>query len=633
MKKQTLHFRLPHLHGQEGLLLHAHLQEYALAPHTPATRLLAQAAGSHPAELTHYIEQLEVQFPRAALLYVTAPAVGRATRPVVAMQIQVPAAGRAAARARREAERLLLADYAEDDLTEFRRWLRHPDYLLAAKAPTSPFLDTAVALLFQHPNLLNLSRENKAETAAYILEIIQDAILFDGGSLCDTIEELGAAWRTSVPVLGEAAPDGSRKQMTEPGANPGDPPVPLFTDELHPDVEANMQAPLMRALREVQDSEFLRNKQWTEPEGVVGQVQPDRSTPQGEWLLQADKSNESYKWSLTNLTPSPGLVLDPNVRYEPGRVDVSQGRWRAAGFWEEKTPAGSPLTPALARSFEAGQLQLVITAPGYPQGQLRVPLVPAPTPPDEEVTVKLYLREEQEGLLPTVSATFSLDPLRKALEYSFRSSYLGAEATAALHLLAADGTTTPVLDLAIYNEARDDYDGTLYVTCTNHWLRHLSAYVQFLDGNGQPIVPAHWPRTEWYSVGELFKTVFGCSPSKNFLALIPPVGLLCGMIVRDNPTTLEIQIPRNAESVRLLWGGLGMGHYDNDVCLMGVIMTSVMELAVPTIMLIRGGVADDEPGFLDKLILNKQVLKQLLLSAAAAGLSGAYIESETFHPG
>ena len=64
MEKQTLHFRLPHLHGKEGLVLHAHLQEYALALHTPATRLLAQAAaGAHPAELTHYIEKLEVSCP------------------------------------------------------------------------------------------------------------------------------------------------------------------------------------------------------------------------------------------------------------------------------------------------------------------------------------------------------------------------------------------------------------------------------------------------------------------------------------------------------------------------------------------------------------------------------------------
>ena len=629
MEKQTLHFRLPHLHGQEGLVLHAHLQEYALTVHTPATRLLAQAAAdAHPAELTHYIEQLEVRCPRAALLYVTAPAGARPTRPVVAMEIQVPEAGRAAARARREEERQLLAGYAEEDLTDFKRWLRRPDYPLAAKAYNPTCLKIAVALLFQHPNLLNLS-EDKGLTASYIKGIIEDAILLDSGSLVAIIEELGDDWQKSVPVLGEVEADGSRKQMMEPGAEPGDPPVPLFTNELHPDVEASMQEPLIIALREVYDSEFLRNKQWTEQAGVVGQVQPDRSAPQGELLLQADKSNESYTWSLTNLTPSPGLVVNPAVRYEPGRVDASLGRWRADGFWDEKTPAASPLTPALASSFEAGRLQLVITAPGYPQGQLRVPMVPAPAQPGEDVTVELRLGEEGADFLPAVTAAFSLDPSRKMLEYEFRSSYLGTEATAVLHLLAADGTTTPVFDLAICNEAYGDYDGTLYVTCTNHWLRHLSAYVQFLDGNGQPIVPTDWPSTEWASIGGVFEKIFGCEPSKKFLALLPPVGLLCGMIVLDNPTTLKIQIPRNAESVRLLWGGLGMGEYDNDVCLMGVLMTSVMELAVPTIMLASGAASDDEPGFLDKLILDKKIIKQLLLAAVAAGFSGTYIALKT----
>ncbi|WP_460504369.1 hypothetical protein, partial [Hymenobacter agri] len=175
-----------------------------------------------------------------------------------------------------EAERAQAAAEDEAEWSDFRRYrlLRHP--LLAPSAVTNQSsLDTAIALLFKHPELLNLSQDG-GEAAAYVLGIIEDAIGYDGMLLADAIAELGANWRTSVPVLDEPGPDGIRQQMTTPGENPGDPPVPLFSEELAPEVKAALVGPLRLAVKEVKDCEFLRDKQWSVQAGSVGREQPER---------------------------------------------------------------------------------------------------------------------------------------------------------------------------------------------------------------------------------------------------------------------------------------------------------------------------------------------------------------------
>ncbi|MCI1186942.1 hypothetical protein MON38_05885 [Hymenobacter sp. DH14] len=633
MEKRTLHFSLPHVPEQRGLLLHANLRDYALLPHSPATRLRAgqqptEAFGSPPPpDLTHYIDQLELPGTRPSLLYVTAPALtaahGQPARQLLAMKIHVPAAGRAAARARHEAERAEAAAAAEDDageLPDFRRYRLRRTTGPTLRTANQSHLDTAIALLFKHPELLNLSQENEGEVPAYILDIIEDAIGYDGMVLPDTIGKLGAAWKKSVPVLDEPGPDGARRQMTTPGENPGDPPVLLFSDELVPAVKAALVGPLRLALKEVKDCQFLRGQQWTVQPGTVGQEQPERHAT-GEAMLRATGASHAFKWSLSNLTPSAGLAIDPRVRYESAPRSA-EGRWQAEGLWyDEQQPAATRLTPELAASFAAGRLVLLIVTASYPQGLFRVPLVPAAAPHGTGSTVEVNQKSTAGQPDAAVQARFELSEDRTALTWRCQGQGLGDNASAALHLRTDDGSTRPVYDLDLRNECNDQYDGTLHVTCTNHWLRHLGAYVQFLDGAGQPMTPPDWDD----QLPGWVPNAFQRNKTKKFLDILPPVNMMCGIPVQSDPIVLRIPIPKGAQAIRLLTGGLGTGEYDEDVCGAGVLMTACMELALPLLVLTLGSAIADS-AVVNRIIKNKPVFYSIL--AVGAGVVGAFTGKE-----
>ncbi len=165
-----------------------------------------------------------------------------------------------------------------------------------------------------------------------------------------------------------------------------------------------------------------------------------------------------------------------------------------------------------------------------------------------------------------------------------------------------------------------DYAGQLTLNCTNNWLRHLSAYVQFLkysgEGSSQTLVPidlgasdtevkvadpsepghyiyeyvnTKWPGDFCNVKDPLWSGMGFIEPdhTKKFLTWVSPTGTICGIPVPAAPTTLIVDyMPKDTNVVRIMWGGMGRGPYDQDVCALGISFTAVFELALPMILLI-----------------------------------------------
>lgn len=619
MGRHTLHFSLPQHDTLEGLLVHANLQDYPLQLHTPATRLqagrqpgLLQGLTEH--DLTHYVEALPLPTSRAALVQVSAPATedGQLVRQLLAMTINVPAAGLQAALAQIEAERAQAPEALPGPpvLTDFEREFMQQHNPMLHADPLH--MDTAISLLFQHPNLLDVGEDGNGVVAAYIREKCIRPAIATTNALPLTIASLRSKWTRKIPVLGEEKPDGSRAQMTDPDTPAGQPPVLLFADELHPQVKKAMEGPLMRALQTAQQSEFLRDRSWTVQPGVVEDTSTGHPTT-GELVLRA---GGDYKWSLTNHTPSWGLVINSSVHYTP-MPDIGGARWHANGLWSDAhyLPEANRLTPDLAEHFVQGRMLLRVTLDGDQRGIFSAPLVPKEVQADKAVKV-----EVRPGGHGSVMASFELNDTRNGLTYRFDGgSLLNSTLAAALWVRHPDdGREELVKDLAITSMDNSSIDGTLRVTCTNYWLRHLGAYVQFLDADDKVMtVPTAWPE----QLPELLRHRFQPNPTKKFLDVLPPVNTVCGIPMMADSVTLYIPVPRGAQTIRLLWGGLGMGEYDGDVCPLGIVLTSALELALPVVLLVAG-TAMGESKTVAKLLADKRVLYSLIL--VAGGVLGGY---------
>ena len=117
----------------------------------------------------------------------------------------------------------------------------------------------------------------------------------------------------------------------------------------------------------------------------------------------------------------------------------------------------------------------------------------------------------------------------------------------------------------------------------------------------------NWNRT-WSGMGFIEP-----SDSEKFLGWVSPTGTICGIPVPAAPTTLTIDyMPQDANVVRIMWGGLGRGPYDQDVCAVGISLTAVFELALPTILLIYDAATVDSAALTETVWNHKGTMFNLL---------------------
>ncbi|WP_338525251.1 hypothetical protein NUH87_06305 [Pseudomonas batumici] len=341
---RTLHFNLKHCKNPDDVLLHANLREYRLERHTAQT--LARASQDTPflallaqEHVTHYIEELPVPSNRPALITVSTGTGDGSVRKTLTMYLHVPKAGRAAAREemrKRGKDPLASARYK---LARYGVTSEHlKPLILDGDFPDhvegySEALEAAVAVLFHHPSLLNLSSDNGGAIPAYIKEsCIKTAIANDGHTLVDTIEGAGDEWQIKVPLL-----DWNKKQVYDGNK-------PLYTSKLDQGVSLAVSSTLPLVIQLSRQDEYLRGALWKVLDGVVSSEY--QGTAGSHSMRRRDQDSQ---WQLKNLTPGLGVVVDPaSVTYDDNNMSVMvENQWlRHLGAYIEFLDAsGTPVAP------------------------------------------------------------------------------------------------------------------------------------------------------------------------------------------------------------------------------------------------------------------------------------------------
>jgi hypothetical protein len=598
---RTLHFNLSHLETREGLTLHASFQDYPLQVHTPLTRQNAAQNNLlfkhlHAERLTHFITGLDAPPSRPWLIRISAPMVinGQTVSHIIGMKIVLPAEGVAGAL------KMMSQNPEPEDA------LPHPKLaMMAAKSSgllqALPMLtsanglaeyvdhfDTAVALLFQHPSLINLNESEHGKIPSYIIErAITRAIGLDNG-LPSILEELGTNWSTEVPVYEENA-DGSKTHMQDPDS-PG---TFLYTPELHPRVKAEIEGALKYALTRVQQDNELRGQQWNVQYGIGADAKSAMTVAPGQQL----KANVS-KWILSNKTPGNGLTVSPNVRIEPSNPE--KGTYEGMGLWSDdpKHEKRDPLSKEMLALLLDEKVYLKINTPDIPA------LAFIPIKLKRMGNDGPYIGSVNQALGPgNIKANFTLNSYKSGLDYTIKCTKLDPNASAELAVLDGD-TKRAVKQLEWVNTEGSSWRNYITVNCTNHWLRHLGAYVQFVDMAGNPImIDSSWPE----QLPGFLRPGFQKDSSKKYLDMLGPISTAFGIPVSDESITIRFPVHKDAHTVRLLLGGLGTGEFDAGVCMPGMTMTVALELALPIFML-TAGAAITNSKWVTELMKDKRIL-------------------------
>lgn len=611
MEKRTLSFDLSHAKEEKEFTVHACLKEYRLQQHTPETLRQARKKQAFlslipDGRLTHFIKDLPLPKGVPALVHVTSPkrVDGHVVHMIETMHIHIPRASQERMRQqllqRRRADGLLRSAI-HPKLAMYGANAGDPNNVVP-DLPYPPDVDdqqdayeTARALLFHHRDLLNINPTNQGEMSAWIIaNCIDDNPGL--GELAFQIYQsaLDGGWSVEVPVLDE-----NGKQMKDDGQM-------LWSQKPVPDVLSALRGPMEWAVRRAKQAPETEGQSWTVQYGVPSAsynasssspTSPKAGAPPSELDVTGAKAvNEAaplaeagavgavpYKWTLKNLTPYNGLSVDANsLRYKPPSTNKT---WSATGTWSANDPK-MPLTSALAKELLAGNLMVKLVTPDRAQGLLGAKL--KPTAIVENVEVKFSpVTMSGSGLTPpvtttaTATGTFALNGARTGLTFQVTAS-LGDAASAVINICDAKGTAVSppfiVTNMSGY--------GTLTFDCKNYWLRHLCAYVQFLDDANPPnvITPSPWNE----QMPGFIRSMFQPNDSKKYIQMVSPVTTICGIPLPADPTTLSIPVPDNVHTVRVMWGGLGRGQYDKDVCAMGITLTVTLELALPMILLLAG---------------------------------------------
>jgi hypothetical protein len=619
-EKHLLNFSQPQVDAGHPLTLHAGLLSFKVRPHDAHTRREARAEMAFlrhvpDLDLTHYLEAA-LPSDAVSMLELSRPIEidGRPAEQTLQLAYHIPSSGlRAVAKhMRARGERI---------------WDVHPKLAgyasaMAEEAAADPFpegiaslhggFESAQALLLVHPELINLSGKDGFEIPAYIKEICVARALRNSGALVQTIERLGENWMRTEPAKG---PKGEELRDAQGNL--------VYTRILHPRVAEALSGPLGLAIKLVKTDEKLRGEQWNVQYGVTtatyGARSDDGKTRVQEGLLAAEtvRAAGPYKWALSNRTPGSGLVMDPNLAYAPA---PQQKEFNTSDIWLNND-AGFELTPAVVQDVLAGRVHVTLYSPARPDGLLRATLKPdGAVEAGKPVTLKADFAALPGVSGASASGTFRLNDLRTALTFSIKAQGLGASPSGAFGS-GVKGEGGKIL--RNFTIVDDSANGNLVMHCTNEWLRHLSACVQYRDAAGRVFAPAGWSE----KIPGGLRAIFQQDPQTKFLDLVPPVRTVFGVPLPADPTRLVIPVPPEAQSIQIYFGGLGRGgSYDSAVCPVGVAVTVVAEMAVPLIVCFAGiAITNSQP--VVKLMADKEVLFAVCTAAGflVAGGSATYI--------
>ncbi|WP_040711489.1 NHL repeat-containing protein [Paenibacillus curdlanolyticus] len=153
----------------------------------------------------------------------------------------------------------------------------------------------------------------------------------------------------------------------------------------------------------------------------------------------------------------------------------------------------------------------------------------------------------------------------------------------------------------------DEEKKVLNVTGYNRLARHLSAYVEFLNPNGERIELSdeQWNQVLHSTLRSILPAEFfdQFEPRKEtrFVGTVGPVTTVCGLpigMLMPDPTHFQLPVlDTHISTVRILWGGLGfnIGDVMNDpeirIALVGALLTIIIDVIVPISIFIIGSSA------------------------------------------
>lgn len=350
-------------------------------------------------------------------------------------------------------------------------------------------------------------------------------------ALVATIKDLGDDWCKTKDVTDE---DG--KPIIDPETE-----EPYYVWDLHPQVVGAVEKPVLSSLALTQSDTEFQSYLWDVQDGIPS-----------EYCQKVSLDEASgYIWRLQNKTPKHGLELGDLQICD----DLPAGTWAAEDILRgQDLPDGAPL-PEL--SLTVGDATRALSLHGV-LGQGRT-------------------AHTVGGASVSLTARGGARP---RIDLELRNAPMGATA----ELSAASGTQTIAL--------RDVSGGChLSLTVANKYIRHLSAHVQFLNTADTPFNPAGWDEV----LPEFIRDFCQPDDTKKFARTIPKVQTLAGIPVHARDTEIAFYFPAEAAKVRFLMGTWGTGQYDPDVCRIGLMMTLLIDLALPIILAAAGsGPVDEE---------------------------------------
>lgn len=132
---------------------------------------------------------------------------------------------------------------------------------------------------------------------------------------------------------------------------------------------------------------------------------------------------------------------------------------------------------------------------------------------------------------------------------------------------------------------------TVQMQLNNGLPRHLGVYGEFLH-DGQPIVPSYWRSQLPGDVSQRFETA-----TMKYLGLLAPTVSIAGISVVTGNQEVTFALPTGSEGARVSFGGLGNGCWDSVTGSLGAIVTSVLDYAVPAILISAGASHGQDPWY------------------------------------
>lgn len=157
----------------------------------------------------------------------------------------------------------------------------------------------------------------------------------------------------------------------------------------------------------------------------------------------------------------------------------------------------------------------------------------------------------------------------------------------------------------------DNNNNKFSIDIGNNFSRIVGAYVEFYSDTEfkEPIKnPQGWKPV---TIPSFFET-----DEKKFLEMIPNVNTIMGIPMPTDPTKMDFVWPDNAQSAKLLFGGIGTYNYDKNIVWPGFIETGIFNFGIPIFFMAAGAAVTSSAWY-------KEFIKDTNNIAAAAGVGFA----------